>query len=75
MKGIPTPEVTDLAPEVATRDKLEIVVQHPDGRRDYYFLAPRTVDTFIDQLPAGDTVVNIIPPASLVGHEPPIESP
>ena len=66
---------TDLAPQVAISDKVEIVIRHKNGELDSYLLATDMVDAFIDQLPAGDSIKYLIPPASLVGHEPPTITP
>lgn len=66
---------TDLAPQVATSDKVEIIIRHRNGKLDSYLLSTDMVDAFIGHLPAGDKVVDILPPASIVGHEPPTETP
>jgi len=64
----------DLSPEVPLQDKCEYVVFRCDGTFDK-FLAGPGVDVYLFlNLGPGDVVINTIPPASLMGHEPP-ESP
>src|SRR5215218_7902689 len=41
------PKITDLAPNLPYEDKPSVVVQHPDGSRERYLLAPDAVDAFI----------------------------
>jgi hypothetical protein len=47
------PEVVDLAPQIPYEDKPSVVVQHPDGSRTMYLVAPDTIDAFIENLPEG----------------------
>ena len=68
-------EVRDLAPKVAVEDKLTIFIRHVDGKREGFLLPTDMADAFLSQLPAGDKVEDIIPPQSLVGHEPPTANP
>jgi len=70
------PEVVDLAPDIPYEDKQpSVVVQHPDGSRTMYLVAPDMVEAFLENLPMGDELRNIIPPPSLMGHEPPTTEP
>jgi hypothetical protein len=69
------PEVVDLAPDIPYEDKPSVVVQHPDGSRTMYLVAPDQLDAFIQNLPLGDKFVGDIPPPSLMGHEPPTVTP
>ena len=66
------PKITDLAPDIPYEDKPSVVVQHPDGSRDRYLVAPDMLDAFIKNLPKGDKFVGDLPPPSLLmTHEAP----
>jgi hypothetical protein len=69
------PKITDLAPNVAFTDKVTIIIRHADGEREGFLLTTDMADAFLSQLPAGNKVEDIIPPQSLVGHEPPTAHP
>lgn len=69
------PKITDLAPKVALTNKVTVIIRHADGEREGFLLTPDMVDAFLNRLPAGDKVDNIIPPQALVGHEPPLATP
>ena len=72
------PAVVDLAPHIPYEDKPSVVVQHPDGSRTRFLVAPDTViDAFIKNLPIGDKFVGDIPaPSVLAGSgEPPTPEP
>lgn len=45
------PEVVDLAAQIPYEDKPSVVVQHPDGSRTMYLVAPDNIDAFIENLP------------------------
>jgi hypothetical protein len=67
------PTIVDLAPNIPYEDKPSVVVQHADGSRDRYLLAPEAVDAFIKNLPKGDQYEGMIPPPSMLGNpEPPL---
>jgi hypothetical protein len=70
------PEVVDLAPQIPYEDKPS-VVQHPDGSRTRFLVAPDEIDAFIKKLPAGDKFLGDIPaPSVLAGSgEPPTPEP
>jgi hypothetical protein len=73
---LPTlPPLTDLAPEVPLTDKTTIIIRHADGEYEAFLLTPDMVEAFLNQLPAGDQLDDLIPPQSLMGHEPPLDSP
>src|SRR5215216_6117047 len=66
------PKITDLAPNIPYEDKPSVVVQHADGSRDRYLLAPDMLDTFIKNIPKEDRFVGDVPPPYLLmTHEPP----
>jgi hypothetical protein len=65
------PKLVDLAPQIPYEDKPAVVVQHPDGSRTMYLVAPDAIDGFIENLPEGDELKLLISPPSLMGHEPP----
>jgi len=66
------PKVIDLAPNIPYEDKPSVVVQHADGSRDRYLVAPDMLDAFIKNLPKGDKFVGDLPPPSLLmTHEAP----
>ena len=66
------PKITDLAPNIPYEDKPSVVVQHADGSRERYLLAPDAVDAFIKNLPRGDTfLVDVPPPSLMMTHEAP----
>jgi hypothetical protein len=70
------PEIVDLAPDIPYEDKPSVVVQHPDGSRTRYLVAPDALDAFIEDLPEGDKFVGDIPPPSILGApEPPTVTP
>jgi hypothetical protein len=60
------PNITDLAPDIPYEDKPAVVVQHSDGSREMFLVAPDTSDAFIKNLPKADTLVNVLPPPSLM---------
>src|SRR5690242_18340812 len=51
------PKIVDLAPNIPYEDKPSVVVQHADGSRDRYLLAPEAVDAFVKNLPKGDKLM------------------
>jgi hypothetical protein len=61
------PEVVDLAPSVPDEDKPSVVVQHPDGSRTMFLVAPDMLETFLENLPEGDTFELVLPPPSMLG--------
>ena len=66
------PKITDLAPNIPYEDKPSVVVQHADGSRERYLLAPDMLDAIIKNLPKGDKFLGDIPPASaILTHEAP----
>jgi len=69
------PPLTDLVPEVPLIDKSTIIILHADGEYEGFLLTPDMIDAFLSQLPAGDQLDDIIPPQSLMGHEPPQDTP
>jgi hypothetical protein len=73
---LPTlPLLTDLAPEVPLPDKTTIIIQHADGEYEAFLLTPDMIEAFLNQLPARDQPHDIIPPQSMMGHEPPTAEP
>jgi hypothetical protein len=67
------PTIIDLAPNIPYDDKPSVVVQHADGSRERYLLAPDAVDAFIKNLPKGDQYEGMIPPPSMLGNpQPPL---
>jgi hypothetical protein len=69
------PKITDLAPNIPYEDKPSVVVQHADGSRERYLLAPDMLDAFIKNLPKGDKFLGDIPPPLLLGNpEPPLST-
>ena len=70
------PEVVDLAPQIPYEDKPSVVVQHPDGSRTMYLVAPDNIDAFIENLPEGDVLKLVLSPPSMLGSgEPPTSEP
>ena len=66
------PKITDLAPDIPYEDKPSVVVQHADGSREMFLVAPDEVDTFLKNLPKGDKLSLVIPPPSAsITHEAP----
>ena len=69
------PKITDLAPDIPYEDKPSVVVQHADGSRERYLLAPDAVDAFIKNLPKGDKfLVDVPPPSLFINPEPPVST-
>jgi hypothetical protein len=64
------PKITDLAPDIPNEDKAAVVVQHADGSREMFLVAPDLVDPFITQLPKEDKLVQIISPGSIENAHP-----
>jgi len=63
--------VFDLSPEVPLRDKWEYMVFRCDGTFDQFLVGPEIdFDPFLELGP-GDVIIDMIPPASLMGIEPP----
>jgi hypothetical protein len=62
------PKIVDLAPEIPYEDKPSVVVQHADGSKERYLLAPDILDAFIKNLPNGDKFLGDIPPPSMLGN-------
>ena len=60
------PKITDLAPNIPDEDKPAVVVQHADGSREMFLVAPDAVDAFVKNLPKGDELKLVIPPPSLM---------
>ena len=69
------PPLTDQAPEVALTDKTTIIIRHANGEYEAFLLTPDMAEAFLNQLPAGDQLDDIIPPQSMMGHEPPTAEP
>ena len=66
-------KIVDLAPNIPYEDKPSVVVQHADGSRDRYLLAPEAVDAFVKNLPNGDKLMVRIPAPSMLGNpQPPL---
>jgi hypothetical protein len=66
------PTIVDLAPDIPYEDKPSVVVQHPDGTREMFLLAPDAVDEFLKNLPKGDKLSAVIPaPSASMTHEAP----
>ena len=74
----PTPSIqkkTDLAPNAALADKATIIVQHQDGSFEEFLLLPSMAQAFEKQLPAGDRIVRVDAPQSLMGPPPQLTPP
>lgn len=71
---LPIISTTDLAPELADEDKTYVYVYRCEGTFELFLIGPVGPNAVIsDAIPLrpGDIIYNAIPPASLVGHEPP----
>ncbi|HEX9333112.1 MAG TPA: hypothetical protein VF896_14565 [Anaerolineales bacterium] len=71
LSGRPTavqPKITDLAPNIPYEDKPLVVVQHADGSREMFLLAPDAVEAFLNNLPPRDKLALILPPPSIESH-------
>ena len=69
------PKITDLASDIPYEDKPSVVVQHADGSKERYLLAPDMLDAFIKNLPNGDKFLGDIPPPSMLGNpQPPLST-
>jgi hypothetical protein len=70
------PTVVDLAPHIPYEDKPSVVVQHPDGSRTMFLVAPDMLDAFLENLPKEDTLKLVLSPPSMLGSgEPPTPEP
>lgn len=68
---IPFSHIYDLSPQLPQRDKCEIIVFRCNGAFDQFWAAPDIDIHRAIALAEGDIILNSIPPASLMGHEPP----
>ena len=72
MPPVVPPKTVDLAPNVPYEDKPSVIVQHADGSREMFLLAPDEVDTYLKNLSKGDKLSLVIPPPSAsMTHEAP----
>ena len=72
---IPFVHTFDISPKVPAQDKWEIIVFRCNGTFDLFLGGPEiNVDQSIILAP-GDVIYNDFPPASLMGHEPPLATP
>lgn len=70
------PKVVDLAPNIPYEDKPSVVVQHPDGSRTMFLVAPDVLEAFLENLPEGDVLKLVLAPPSMLGSgEPPTTEP
>jgi hypothetical protein len=68
----PTPAAThDLAPALPEPEKAMAVVRRADGRREAYFMPPDRVEAFVRDLEPADSLLTLIPPASMTRAPPP----
>ncbi len=68
---LPLSKVTDLAPELADRDKVYVYVMHCDGTFELFLADPKVpLEQEIPLLP-DDIIYDWVPPASSMGHYPP----
>ena len=63
----------DLAPDVTRDDKAAVIIHKADGRHIRYWMAPGMDHR--DLLEEGDRLIDLIPPASLMGAQPPEATP
>ncbi len=63
----------DLAPDVTRDDKFAVIIHKADGRHIRYWMAPGMDHR--DLLEEGDRLIDLIPPASLMGAQPPTVTP
>ena len=63
--------IFDLSPEIPLREKWEVIVFRCDGTFEQFLGGPEIDFYQILDLQAGDVILNTIPPASLMGNEPP----
>jgi hypothetical protein len=61
----------DLSPELPPQDKSEIVVFRCNGNFDLFLAGPQIDINQSINLEPGDLVISSIPPAFLMGHQPP----
>ena len=69
---LPLSKTTDLAPNLADQDKARIYVVHCNGAFELFLIGPTTAEiSKTIPLQAGDTILDLVPPASSMGHRPP----
>ncbi len=66
-----TPHIIDLAPYLPFEDKLEAWVFRCNGDEDLVLVDPKDDPYQVIPLEAGDVILGIAPPASLMGHHVP----
>jgi hypothetical protein len=73
--GLPAPEATqtqipvvDLAPSVPMDDKSGVIIRHADGSVTQFMVDGEARGD--GRLPRGDCLLSLLPPLSMVGHQP-----
>ena len=61
--GNPTVTVNDMAPSLSDTEKTAILIRHSDSSYEKVIIPNEKVNTYITNLPDGDTVVGKISPA------------
>jgi len=69
---LPLSKVTDLAPELADRDKVYILVMRCEGTFELFLVSPSAAADISQVVPLqpGDIILDVVPPASLMGPPP-----
>ncbi len=65
----PISQVIDLAPSIALRDKVKLIVRRASGQYAEFQIPPGMMDSQVP-LEQGDVIVNELPPTSLMGRHP-----
>ncbi|MFZ3069598.1 MAG: hypothetical protein WA110_00530 [Anaerolineaceae bacterium] len=67
---VPDGYIVDLAPDISDEDKSTVIVIHADGTKTLYLVSEDKIDNFVQNLAQGDSVLQILPPSSLMGQFP-----
>jgi hypothetical protein len=69
---LPISKMTDLATDLPDKDKVYVYIMRCSGDFELFLLNPNVKITEAIPLQPGDVILDWIPPASLMGHRPPI---
>lgn len=69
---LPISKITDLATDLPDKDKVYVLIMRCSGSFELFLLNPNVKITEAIPLQSGDVILDWFPPASLMGHRPPI---
>lgn len=69
---LPISKTTDLAPELRQEDKAQVYVKRSNGTFEIFWVRPTAEFSKTIPLQRGDIIFDIVSPASMMGHQPPM---